>query len=157
MPSKKNRINQSVINRRKDIEYIVKTAKKYNFYYGEIMSLLMMASHSCDIECPRVDGKRVGFTINMYSPRGVLCPKFVFIQPKYRRKGIMSKLMEKWQQKEFAISIDTEEECMQNFCKKWGFTCNGKCKNGVEDWWVWSKDPEHDWQIDFSGGLVRND
>ena len=138
-------------------DYIMKMCKKYNFYENEVMSMIVMwcMSGKPNTIQPKYlyhhEGKKkvkAGFFINMWSPHKILCVKFIFIQPKYRRMGIFTRFINVMKEKEFAISIDTDEKPMIEAIKKNGFVKKGMCHNNIEEWWGWSRNPD----LDFKTG-----
>ena len=74
------------------------------------------------------------------------CPKtalidFIFILPRFRRKGLMTKYINKLKSEYDEINIDTDKSNMVKTISKLGFEYQRPCHNGKELYFRWRRTP----------------
>ena len=141
---------KSAINKQEDKD-IIAMCMEHDYPYtwqvvNEIMLTLMPIPSNAKI-LPKVikdsKGTQYGFYVfHKYKDvKGKGDIKYFFIKPEHRRKGYAKNIIQKLQSKFTDIYTDSEEEPYINLVKQLGFKDIGKCDNGVETCFHWSKTP----------------
>jgi hypothetical protein len=123
---------------------IVQMVCEHDFYAGPVCSECLTAQMPCyngagcltERQFTMLDvgpQKDCGFHITYLYPTGTAEVQYIFILPKFRRKGITSAYLEILKGQHKKVIVNTSEAPMKACVKKLGFTFDRLCDNGVED------------------------
>ena len=136
-----------------NMSLIIEMCNEFNFYPNEIKAyfiainsqmILITDEKNKPVKMDSIiiesnDGNILGFYINENHSDGLVLLKFIFIKPKYRRRGLSTHIISKLKETSNRISIDTDKPSMIHLLHKLDFKFHKKCLNGKEICFYWNK------------------